>query len=253
MRLAYSPLLLAALTALVPSVSPLVAQRLRPDSRDTTRVDGAGISRFQGGLTVDVAQPVGTLRDDVSVGVGLSGHGLVRLDTRGAVSLRFDAGVLNYGRDSYRLPLGQGPGGITVPLDRATWNSVISLGVGPQFTATRGAIRPYANASAGVAFFSTTSSLTGHEDLLSYRYDLTVTDTRFAWGGGAGLLVALWRGSWTAGLLDLGARYLSSGDDVRYLRKGGVRDLPNGAVQLDIQRGRADLVTWHAGVTVRLR
>jgi hypothetical protein len=247
------PQLLAAIAAFTVSASPLVAQRAPLDPRTSSLVDSVRVSRLQGGLTVDVAQPVGAFGDNVSSGVGMSGHGLVRLDTRGAASLRLGASFLNYGRDSYRLPLGQGPGGITIPLDRSTWNNVISLGVGPQYAATRGAIRPYVNATAGVAFFTTTASLTGQQGLLSYQYDLTVTDTHFAWTGGAGILVPLWRRTWTAGLLDIGARYQNSGEGVRYLRKGGVRDLPNGAVELDIKRGRADFVAWHAGVSVRLR
>lgn len=253
MRTRSLSLLLAACAVLPVPGSPVIAQRAPSVVPAGSRVDDLKVSRLEFGLAVEVAQPIGTFRDHVSSGVGLSGHGLVRLDSRGAVSLRFDAGVLNYGHDSYRLPLGQGPGGITTPLDRDTWNNVITLGLGPQYAATRGAVRPYVNASAGVAFFSTTSSLTGHDGLLNYRYELDVTDTRFAWSGGAGIRVPLWRRTWTAGLLDVGARYQNNGAGVRYLRKGGVRDLPNGAVQLDIQQGRADFLTWHAGMSLRLR
>ena len=37
---------------------------------------------------------------------------------------------------------------------------------------------------------------------------------------------------------------------MRYLREGGIRDLPNGEVQMDVIRSRADLLTWHVGVSV---
>lgn len=247
MRNTYTSLLSAAVIAL--SASSVMAQRAPGNAEAAS----ARVSRLQTGLTVDVAQPVGAFRDHVAAGVGFGGHGLVRLDGQGALALRFDAGFINNGRDSYRLPLGEGPVGVNVPLDRSTMNNIVSLGIGPQFTTTRGKVRAYANASAGVAFFTTTSSLTGHQDLLNYQYDLTVTDSRFAWTGGAGVLVPLWRRTWTTGLLDIGARYQGNGEGVRYLRKGGVRDLPNGSVQLDIIRGRADFVTWHAGVSMRLR
>jgi hypothetical protein len=50
--------------------------------------------------------------------------------------------------------------------------------------------------------------------------------------------------------LDLGARYHDNGRSVRYLREGGIRDLPDGDVQLDVIRSRADLFTWHVGVSV---
>jgi hypothetical protein len=53
--------------------------------------------------------------------------------------------------------------------------------------------------------------------------------------------------------LDIGARYHDNGRDVRYLREGGVRDLPDGGIQLDRIRSRADLITWHVGVSVGVR
>jgi hypothetical protein len=40
---------------------------------------------------------------------------------------------------------------------------------------------------------------------------------------------------------------------VRYLREGGIRDLPNGGVRLDVIQSRADLITYHVGVSIGAR
>jgi hypothetical protein len=90
------------------------------------------------------------------------------------------------------------------------------LGVGPQIMAPRGPVRPYANGTAGVAYFATMSSVGGRDELgASFAHD--------------------------------------NGRDVRYLREGGIRDLPDGGLQLDVVRSRADLITWHLGVSVGAR
>lgn len=53
--------------------------------------------------------------------------------------------------------------------------------------------------------------------------------------------------------LDLGARYHHNGRRVRYLCEGGIRDLPDGGLALDVIRSRADLITWHVGLSVKAR
>ena len=132
-------------------------------------------------------------------------------------------------------------------------NNIVWIGVGPQVMASRGPVRPYLNATAGLSHFTTTSSVTGHDDLVSFVYDTNVDDTQFSWGGGAGVLVPVWRNTRSLVFVDLGARYHDNGRDVRYLREGGIRDLPDGNLQLDVIRGRADLITWHVGVSVGAR
>jgi hypothetical protein len=48
----------------------------------------------------------------------------------------------------------------------------------------------------------------------------------------------------------VGAQYRDSGRNARYLREGGIRDLPGGGVALEVVRSRADVVTGHVGVSV---
>ena len=40
---------------------------------------------------------------------------------------------------------------------------------------------------------------------------------------------------------------------MRYLREGGIRDLPDGGVALDVIRSRADPITWPVGLSVGAR
>jgi len=75
-------------------------------------------------------------------------------------------------------------------------------------------------------------------------------DGQFAWGAGGGVLVPVHRGARTLVAVDVGGQYRDNGRNARYLRRGGIRDLPGGDVALDVIRSRADVVTWHVGVSV---
>jgi hypothetical protein len=210
----------------------------------------AGEPRFMGGLSFTVGQPRGAFRRYVDDGYGVGAHGLYRVDRAGAFALRLDGGFLNYGRETLRVPLNTGPGGGRVQLDLTTTNNLFWLGAGPQLMAPRGPVRPYVNGTAGVSYFATTSSVKGRNNTESFAEDTNFDDAQFSWGGGAGVLVPLHRSARSLVFLDVGAQYHDNGRNVRYLREGGIRDLPNGNVQLDVIRSRADLLTWHVGVSV---
>jgi opacity protein-like surface antigen len=212
-----------------------------------------GEPRFQGGLSAIVGQPRGAFRRYVDDGFGVGGHALYRLDRQGAFAVRLDGGYLNYGRETLRIPFGTRPGGGRVGLDLTTTNDIVWLGLGPQVMAPRGPVRPYVNGTAGISYFATTSSVSGRDDLDAFAHDTNYDDTQFSWGAGAGVLVPVWHNRRSLVLMDLGARYHDNGRNVRYLSEGGIRDLPNGDVQLDVIRSRADLITWHLGVSVGAR
>jgi hypothetical protein len=213
-----------------------------------------GEPRLQGGLSFTLGQPRGAFRDYVNAGIGVGGHALYRLDRQGAFAVRLDGGFLNYGRETLRLPLSDRPGGGRVQLDVTTTNDIVWLGVGPQIMAPRGLVRPYVNGTAGVSYFATMSSVNGHDDLnASFAHDINLDDAHFSWSGGAGVLMPVWRNGRSLVFVDLGAQYHDNGRNVRYLREGGIRDLPDGGLQLDVIRSRADLITWHLGVSVGAR
>ena len=167
--------------------------------------------------------------------------------------MRLDGGFLNYGRETTRDPLSSTVGG-RIMVDLTTTNNIGWLGVGPQLMAPRGALRPYVNGTAGLSYFGTTSSVKGSRSANeSFAETTNYHDAQLSWGGGAGVLVPLRRSARTLVFLDVGARYHDNGRNVRYLREGGIRDLPNGQLALDVIQSRADLVTYHVGVSIGAR
>jgi hypothetical protein len=242
-----------ALTTLLFASSTAAAQSTTDSARRLGPATVAGEPRLQGGLSFSIGQPRGAFHRYVDDGFGIGAHALYRLDRQGAFALRVDGGFLNYGRETLRLPLSDRPGGGRVQLDLTTTNNIAWLGVGPQVMAPRGAIRPYVNGTAGLSYFATTSSVSGRDGLDAFAHDTNFDDTQFSWGGGAGVLVPVWRNARSLVMLDLGGQYHDNGRNVRYLREGGIRDLPNGELATDVVRSRADLITWHLGVSVGAR
>jgi hypothetical protein len=246
-------LTLGAFGALLLGPAAAIAQDGSVALRALGPATAAGEPRFQGGLAFTVGQPRGAFNRYVNEGYGVTAHGLYRVDRAGAFALRVDGEFLNYGRETLRIPLNTGPGGGRVQLDLTTTNNIVWLGVGPQLMAPSGPVRPYVNGTAGFSYFATTSSVKGRNNAESFAEDTNFGDAQFSWGGGAGVLVPLARNHRSLVFLDLGAQYHDNGRNVRYLREGGIRDLPNGGVQYDVIRSRADLITWHAGVSIGAR
>jgi opacity protein-like surface antigen len=213
----------------------------------------SGEPRFQGGLSLSGAQTLGDFHEYVKNGFGVAGHALYRADRYGAFALRLDGGFLNYGSETLELPLSDRPGGGRVGLDVTTSNNIFWLGVGPQLMVPAGPVRPYANATAGFSYFATTSSVKGRSDYEPFANDTNFDDTPFSWGGGAGVLIPVSHKARSLVFIDIGARYHNNGKSVQYLREGGVQDLPNGGILLTPIRSRADMVTWHVGVSVGVR
>jgi hypothetical protein len=214
----------------------------------------AGEPRLMGGVAFGVARPLGAFRHHVDNGLGVQGHALYRVDRAGALAVRLDGGVMRYGRETIRTPLGAGPGGGRIELDVTTNNDYYWLGAGPQLMAPRGVVRPYAHGTAGFTYFATTSRASGRGPVdPSFAQTTNSRDSQFAWGVGGGVLVPVHRSARTLVSVDVGAQYRESGRSARYLREGGIRDLPGGGVALDVVRSRADVVTWHAGVSVGAR
>ena len=211
----------------------------------------SGEPRFMGGVSFSVGQPRGEFRAYVDDGFGVGGHGLARIGSEGILALRLDAGFLNYGSETIRIPLNTGPGGGRVRLDLTTTNNIFWAGVGPQLMAPRGPVRPYVNGTAGFSYFATTSSVAGrNNENEPFAHDTNYDDATFSWGAGGGFLIPVHRSARNIVFVDVGARYHDNGRNVRYLREGGIRDLPNGDVELNVIQSRADLVTWHIGVSI---
>jgi hypothetical protein len=251
MSIARRILFRGALAAILVGPLPAVAQGASPESRSFGPATASGEPRLMGGLTLGIGQPRGAFRQYVAEGVGAGAHALYRIDRRGALAVRLDGGILNYGNETVPVPPQAGPGGGRVRLELTTSNNIFWLGVGPQLMAPRGPVRPYVNGIAGFSYFATTSSVKGRSASdEAFAHDTNFDDAQFSWGAGGGLLVPVFRNARSLVAVDVGARYHDNGRQVRYLREGGVRDLSNGGVQLDVIRSRADLITWHLGVSI---
>lgn len=219
------------------------AQTLGPATR-------RGEPRFMGGGDVTVAQPVGEFGDYVRNGVGVGLHGLARLGGAGAFAVRLDGNFVQYGRERTSVRLSPTVGG-RISADLTTSNNIYWIGVGPQLMAPRGTVRPYVNGSVGYTFFETESSLQSPRSADNEPLFRTTNlrDNTVSYGGGLGTLVRVAGSARSIVFLDLGARYNSNGR-VQYLREGDIQDLPNGDVILNPVRSRADLWTYHVGVSI---
>lgn len=231
-----------AALALLSGAAPLAAQQ-------TDTLPPPGPSRHFVGGSVLVAEPRGEFRDNIDMGVGLSASYLHRLDAAGAFALRVDGGLLIYGNESKRVPLSNTVGG-RVMVDVSTTNSILTLGVGPQIMAPSGRVRPYLNATAGLAYFVTQSSVSGTSESRSIANTTNYDDASFAYGAGAGVYVPVRRGPAPVSL-DAGVSYSRNGR-ARYLREGSIRDNPDSSISITPLESQTDLLSFHLGVSVGL-
>ncbi len=175
--------------------------------------------RSAGTITFIQSRPQGSLGQNISRGYGVDGAYLFRLDHQGVFSLRFGAGIVDYGHEAKHVPLSPTIGRIDVKIK--TTNYLSQLTVGPQFTWPRGLIRPYVNAGIGGQVFFTESSVenVGSDD----SSDLSTTnqsDWTSAWTLGTGVYVPVSRGV----SLDAGVQFVNGGR-AQYLKPGSIQDL----------------------------
>lgn len=206
--------------------------------------------RSQVGGQVYYAQAVGDFADFIDHGWGGALHGTLLLGDPGVLGLRFDAGFMSYGRDRIRDCITPS---CLVQGDITTSNNLAYVGVGPQLQVPVGPLRPYVAGQVGWTFLWTESKIEGtNNDNQPFASSTNQNDNAFSYGGTAGLLVPFNQGARNPISLDLGVRYLRTGE-VEYLRKGDIIINPGSQPTLDIQRSRADLVTYFVGITVGVR
>jgi len=234
-------LLAVACSLPVAAFAQLTQQHLGPATKD-------GEPRFQGGLNFTVAQPAGQFGQYVNDGIGVGAHGLVRLGDTGWFGLRLEGDFVQYGRETKRVPLSNTVGG-RIQVDLTTSNNIFSLGVGPQLMVPRGPIRPYVNGLVGFSYFSTESSVSGIDANESLLRNQNLGDGTFSYGGGSGVLVPVFRNARSLVFLDVGAQFHNNGR-ARYLREGGIEDLPDGSIRLHAIDSNANLWTYHIGVSI---
>ena len=228
-----------ALLVLIAALSPSLLGAQDPDT----------IPVFAGGHLL-FANPVGEFDENVDFGFGLGAHGRLPVDDDGTLSLRLDLGFINYGNETIRICITQ-PCRVTG--DLTTSNNIFLLGIGPEIGVGSGAARLYANASIGFAYFATTSSVEGENELGDpFASSTNFDDVTFAWTAGPGAQLRVWRGVRVLVSLDLFARYHGNGE-AHYLRKGDIHDQPDGSVILDLQQSETNFWTVGLGVSVGFR
>ena len=213
--------------------------------------DTIGPVKLHAGLAAAVAQPLGEFADYVGVGGGLDGFFRVALDERGVVSLRFQAGFLNYGSETKRVCLSQTVG-CRIQVDLSTWNNIVLGGLGPELAVPLGRVRLYGNATVGFGYFSTYSSVEGTSTEEPFASTTNYDDGGFAWTAGGGILVRVASPKGVPISIDLGLSRHANGRR-EYLTEGGITDLPDGSIELHVNRSRADLLLWRIGVSVGIR
>lgn len=233
--------ILAAVVAL-----PCSAPTLHAQIRERPRVFLQKPSRFTIGGGLLLSQPKGDLANNIDNGFGADFYGLYKVDRDGILSLRVDLGGARYGSETLPAAYVFGP---RVGFEVQTSNSIYWAGIGPQIMAPAGRVRPYGNASFGVMDFTTRSSVRGTGNLRGQTFASTENqrDATRTWIFGGGLYIPL-TGSMSLMSIDIGARYFTGGE-ATYLRKGAIRDNPDGTIDITPSHSKTDQVTWHLGLS----
>jgi hypothetical protein len=221
------------------AVAPTVLGAQRYGLREVRNVGSAGVNLV-------VAAPVGEFKRNVDIAGGLDVFGAFNLGGSEALALRVDGSYLIYGAENRFVPQGYFPVSIN------TTYSIATFGLGPQVTLGQGPLRLYGFGTFGASYLWVRSSY----GVDGCGCDAFASGTDFddwtaALQGGGGVLLDL-HTRHVPVAIDLGARYLSNGN-AWYVSPGDVVPQPNGDVLIYPVRSRANLVMFHAGVSIGLR
>ncbi len=203
------------------------------------------------GVSFNYGRPVGDFLRYVDQGYGFDVFGRANIDPHGILGIRLDGGLLIYGHETVRVPLSSTIGG-RILVDLTTSNNIVWAGIGPQVTLPLPVIHPYGFGEIGFSYFFTQSSVEGSSNNNEpFASTTNYSDATFRYGFGAGFLIPFQTAS-TEWAIDLGAVYHGNGE-VRYLREGGIEDLPGGGIVLHTVQSDANLLTYRLGFSITLR
>lgn len=233
-RIPFAPVLAAAIA--LAGAAPAAAQH---------EVSGA----------IVISDPRAEFDDHTDTGFGLGATYLYALTPSRAVAIGATGSFMNYGNTDREVPLST-----TIPdirVDVETTNNMAFLQAALQVKAPLGAFQPYAIATGGFGFFSTSTTLKERLSETPILSDTNQSDGTWVYGGGGGAQIRVWTGQPgpeggepSRAYVDLGARWLRGGE-VEYLTEGslvtddGEFDIDTRLVNSDIE-----LVEYRIGVTL---
>jgi hypothetical protein len=197
-------------------------------------------SRFSFGGDGVLSQPKGEFAANVGRGWGFNLNGMYHLDYKGFLSIRADAGTIQYARERKDASFF----GITgrIPLDLETTNNIAWGAIGPQLMIPNGPFRPYVNAAIAYTDFSTTSTLSDPNGQFQSISNQNAHDGSHAWIFGSGFQIPVG----TTGAVNFGAKYYYGGR-ATYLTKGDITDNPDGSITINPRSSKTDMVIWQVG------
>jgi opacity protein-like surface antigen len=156
--------------------------------------------------------------------------------------LHIDVGFIIYGTETIRVCLTRP---CRIQTDMVTTNSILTLGVGPEFILMTGPIRPYISGTVGTSLFSTNTSLQGiaWDDTDGYFNTNHFQDWTFSWKAGAGVKISM-SPSFS---IDFGADYLNNGV-ARWMTTGDIIDNDNRPPTITYRKTEANLFMIRAGI-----
>jgi len=166
-----------------------------------------------------------------------------------------EVGFLNYGTLERFEPFSPDIPEVVVRV--STTNNILLTHGFVRVQPRTGPVRPYFDGLIGFKYLFTRTSIqddsySGETFASSTNFD----DFAFSYGIGGGMTIRVWegdpgrRGQAPAELsIHLGARYLW-GAEARYLRKGSIRQAPDGGVIYDVFESKTDMLTPQIGIRV---
>jgi hypothetical protein len=202
-----------------------------------------------------VGLPQNEFRDNIDEeGYGFSGHfGYFIGHT--PIMVGADIGYLNYGTETRLEPFSG-----TIPdviVEVRTTNNILMLHGFARVQPQEGALRPYVEGLWGFKYLFTRTSIEEevfNQPIASYT---NFDDLASSWGLGAGIDIRLWE-AWPrpagGGIFDvslnLSARYLW-GSEAEYLKKGSIRQDPDGGVTYEVLRSKTEMLIPQVGLRIR--
>ena len=199
-------------------------------------------------LGLHVGIPQGEFAENVAIAGGLGGGAIFPF--AGVLGFRAELGVMIYGAETRRVPLGGGALGL-IDVDVTTTNAILGGNIGLELGVPGPYVRPDIGGLIGFSAFTTSSSVSGSNSAdEAFASSTNSSDAAFAKTVIAGLYIPVGSGGT---VIDIGARYNWNGEEVEYLTPGDITEDINGDIVLNPRRTRADLLTIVIGVSVRPR